>query len=57
VSDADVTLDDVRGWQEQTEAGFFFHEVEGGHFFVNAERKKLIQIIAERLAGVGRTGC
>jgi medium-chain acyl-[acyl-carrier-protein] hydrolase len=57
VSDADVTLDDVRGWQEQTEAGFFFHEVEGGHFFVNAERKKLIQIITARLASVGRAGC
>ncbi|WP_158943732.1 thioesterase II family protein [Granulicella sp. S190] len=57
VSDADVTLDDVRGWQEQTEAGFFFREFEGGHFFVNAERKKLIQIIAARLTGVGRAGC
>jgi surfactin synthase thioesterase subunit len=55
-NDVDVTLDDVRGWKEQTEADFFFHEVEGGHFFVNAERKKLIQIIAARLAGVGRAG-
>lgn len=44
LQDDEVTMDDLRAWQDQTAAAFDLHMFEGGHFFVHAERHGIIRM-------------
>jgi medium-chain acyl-[acyl-carrier-protein] hydrolase len=49
--DFSSTLDELKGWREQTSATFKLRMFPGTHFFINTARNELLQAIAEDLEG------
>jgi surfactin synthase thioesterase subunit len=53
--DPDVDLGDLLGWQTLTGAAFRLHTYQGGHFFVETHRQRVLEVIRAEL-GAGSAG-
>ncbi|MFG2628146.1 thioesterase II family protein [Streptomyces sp. NPDC048473] len=51
-SDPKATVEEARAWDTHTTAGFDLRVFDGGHFFLNDHAPAVIELIAERLAGL-----
>lgn len=49
-ADADVSMTELQAWQFHTAGEFKLYQFDGGHFFLNAVRSVLIEIIREKLS-------
>lgn len=45
----------VLGWKEETSAGCAVHWIDGGHVFIHAMQKTLLDYLRAELAGVCAT--
>jgi surfactin synthase thioesterase subunit len=52
-SDPKATVEEVRAWQDHTEADFAVHTFPGGHFFLNDQRPGVLEIITTTLRALG----
>lgn len=48
-SDPHVGVDELQAWQKQTSAAFRLHWFEGDHFYINAERRALLDCLTAEL--------
>jgi medium-chain acyl-[acyl-carrier-protein] hydrolase len=48
--DRDVSRSDLEEWRQTSNGDFRLHMLEGGHFFVNSERPRLIGLVLSELA-------
>ena len=49
VSDPAISKAMLSGWQVNTLEAFSQHEFEGGHFYIHAERDKVISVLVNHL--------
>ena len=49
-SDPAISAAMLAGWRERTTAGFVQHEFPGDHFFIHAERERVMAAIVDRLS-------
>ncbi len=47
--DAKISLDDARAWHEHTSGGGEVHTFEGGHFYLETQPERVIEVIAQTL--------
>lgn len=47
--DAKISLDDARAWHEHTSGGGEVHTFEGGHFYLEKQPERVIEVIAQTL--------
>jgi medium-chain acyl-[acyl-carrier-protein] hydrolase len=50
IADAEVAAEECGAWGEATSGPFSLHVLPGDHFFVNAERRSVAELVAARLA-------
>ena len=49
LQDREVSCDDLKGWQEQTNAAFSLHMLPGDHFFLQSAQPLLLQSLSQEL--------
>lgn len=48
--DKTVTSQEMQAWQEVTTGPFTYHSFEGGHFFIDQEKDKIIRMIEDSIS-------
>jgi medium-chain acyl-[acyl-carrier-protein] hydrolase len=49
LQDREVRYDDLKAWQEQTNAAFSLHMLPGDHFFLQSAQPLLLQLLSQEL--------
>jgi medium-chain acyl-[acyl-carrier-protein] hydrolase len=49
LQDREVSYDDLKAWQEQTNAAFSLHMLPGDHFFLQSAQPLLLQLLSKKL--------
>jgi medium-chain acyl-[acyl-carrier-protein] hydrolase len=49
LQDPKVSYDDLKVWQEQTNAAFSLHMLPGDHFFLQSAQPLLLQLLSQKL--------
>jgi surfactin synthase thioesterase subunit len=52
--DPKTSLDDARAWHDHTSAGGDVHTFEGGHFYLEKQPQRVIEVIAQTLRATER---
>lgn len=50
--DQDIPEEDVLAWQELIEQPVTAHKFEGGHFFINTEKEKVLELVNHKLVQI-----
>ncbi|MEU9117243.1 alpha/beta fold hydrolase [Streptomyces sp. NPDC048483] len=52
VDDPKATLDEVRAWEEHTDASFEMHTYPGGHFYLNDQAPRVIDAVSRTISSL-----